>query len=84
MLHSVPYGRPSGDFIVEDLAPLPGEGSFRRMGQTNSFRSISSSTNIDFDLERIFSDHGIKTIITVGTQVQTAVLHTAAEAALRG
>jgi nicotinamidase-related amidase len=38
----------------------------------------------DFDLDRILSDHGIKTIITVGTQVQTAVLHTAAEAALRG
>jgi nicotinamidase-related amidase len=36
----------------------------------------------DFDLERIFSDHGIR--ITVGTQVQTTVLHTAAEAALRG
>jgi hypothetical protein len=38
----------------------------------------------DFDLDRVFKDRGIKTIITVGTQVQTAVLHTAAEAALRG
>jgi nicotinamidase-related amidase len=38
----------------------------------------------DFDLDRVFSDHGIRTIITMGTQVQTAVLHTAAEAALRG
>ena len=32
----------------------------------------------------MLKDHGIKTVITVGTQVQTAVLHTAAEAALRG
>jgi nicotinamidase-related amidase len=32
----------------------------------------------------VLRDHGIKTVITVGTQVQTAVLHTAAEAALRG
>jgi NAD(P)-dependent dehydrogenase (short-subunit alcohol dehydrogenase family) len=35
-------------------------------------------------LERALKDHGIRTVITVGTQVQTAVLHTATEAALRG
>jgi len=38
----------------------------------------------DFDLGKILTSKGIKTVITVGTQVQTAVLHTAAEAALRG
>ncbi len=29
-------------------------------------------------------ERGTRTIVTVGTQVQTTVLHTAAEAALRG
>jgi nicotinamidase-related amidase len=35
-------------------------------------------------LDKVLKDHAIRTIIAVGTQVQTAGLHTAAEAALRG
>ena len=75
VLHSVPTNNPSGNYIVEDLAPLPGEEIIPPNGP-NKF--------LPFDLERMFSDRGIRTVITVGTQVQTAVLHTAAEAALRG
>jgi nicotinamidase-related amidase len=85
MLHSVPYTNPSGDFIAEDLAPLPGEEIISPNGPDKFLPFDLEFNNYpSFDLERTFSDHGIKTIITVGTQVQTAVLHTAAEAALRG
>ena len=85
VLHSVPTNNPSGNYIVEDLAPLPGEAIIPPNGP-NKFLPFDVNFNRypGFDLERTFSDHGIRTVITVGTQVQTAVLHTAAEAALRG
>ena len=83
--HSVPYSNPTGDYIVADLAPLPGEMIIPPNGP-NKFLPFDLDFHKypDFDLDRTFSQHGIKTIITTGTQVQTAVLHTAAEAALRG
>ena len=86
VLHSVPCGNPSGDFIVADLAPLPGETIIPPNGPNKflPFDVLCSNGDIGFDLEKTLKDHGIKTVITVGTQVQTAVLHTAAEAALRG
>ena len=85
VMHSVPTNNPSGDFIVKDLAPLPGEPIIPPNGP-NKFLPFDLQFNRypDFDLDSVFKDRGIKTIITVGTQVQTAVLHTAAEAALRG
>jgi nicotinamidase-related amidase len=85
VMHSVPTNNPSGDFIVKDLAPLPGEPIIPPNGP-NKFLPFDLEFNRypDFDLDSVFKGRGIKTIITVGTQVQTAVLHTAAEAALRG
>jgi nicotinamidase-related amidase len=85
VLHSVPTTNPSGDYIVADLAPRPGEMIIPPNGP-NKFLpyDLEFHRYPDFDLERTFSEHGIRTVITVGTQVQTAVLHTAAEAALRG
>ena len=85
VLHSVPTNNPSGNYIVEDLAPLPGAAIIPPNGP-NKFLPFDLNFNRypGFDLDRTFSDHGIRTVITVGTQVQTAVLHTAAEAALRG
>jgi nicotinamidase-related amidase len=85
VLHSVPTNNPSGNYIVEDLAPLPGEAIIPPNGP-NKFLpfDLNFTRYPEFDLERTFSEHGIRTIIAVGTQVQTAVLHTAAEAALRG
>jgi nicotinamidase-related amidase len=85
VLHSVPYTNPSGDYIVKDLAPLAGEMIIPPNGP-NKFLPFDESFNRypGFDLDATFSEHSIKTVITVGTQVQTAVLHTAAEAALRG
>ena len=85
VLHSVPTTDPAGDYIVAELAPLPGEMIIPPNGP-NKFLpyDLDFHRYPDFDLDRVFSEHGIRTIITVGTQVQTAVLHTAAEAALRG
>ena len=85
VLHSVPYSNPTGDYIVADLAPLPGEMIIPPNGPDKFLPfDLDFHRYPDFDLDRTFSQHGIKTIITTGTQVQTAVLHTAAEAALRG
>jgi nicotinamidase-related amidase len=86
VMHSVPCSDPTGDFIVADLAPLPGEAIIPPNGPNKflPFDVLCKNRDIGFDLEKVLQDHGIKTVITVGTQVQTAVLHTAAEAALRG
>ena len=35
-------------------------------------------------IKKILKDKGIKTIVAMGTQAQTSVLHTAGAAALRG
>jgi nicotinamidase-related amidase len=39
---------------------------------------------IGSELEKTLKDKGIKTVIAMGTQAQTSVLHTASAAALRG
>jgi nicotinamidase-related amidase len=39
---------------------------------------------LNTDLDKILKDHGIKTVIVVGTAAHGAVLYTASEAALRG
>ena len=39
---------------------------------------------INSDLEKTLKDKGIKTVIAMGTQAQTSVLHTGGSAALRG
>ena len=70
-MHSVPTNNPSGDFIVKDLAPLLGEPIILPNGP-NKFLPCDLEFNRypDFDLERVFKDRGIKTIITVGTHPQ--------------
>jgi nicotinamidase-related amidase len=39
---------------------------------------------INSDLEKTLKDKGIKTVVAMGTQAQTSVLHTSATAALKG
>ena len=39
---------------------------------------------INSNLEKTLHDKGIKTVVPMGTQAQTSVLHTGGEAALRG
>ena len=85
VMHSVPATNPGSDYIVKELVAIPGEGYIPPNGP-NKFLPVDPEFPqfADFSLDKTLRDKGIKTVITVGTQVQTAVLHTAAEAALRG
>jgi nicotinamidase-related amidase len=70
---AVPNSVP-GD-ILKDLAPAAGEQVLPPLGPDKFINS---------DLEKTLKDKGIKTIVPMGTQAQTSVLHTGGEAALRG
>jgi nicotinamidase-related amidase len=85
IMHSVPTNDPAGEEIVDALARLPGEELIPPNGP-NKFLPYDLEFNRfeGLDLDATLKAHGIETVITVGTQVQTAVLHTATEAALRG
>jgi nicotinamidase-related amidase len=61
--------------ILKDLTPRPDEAVLPPLGPDKFIAS---------DLEKTLRDHGIKTVIAIGTQAQTSVLHTGAAAALRG
>lgn len=61
--------------IVQELGPAPGETILPALGPDKFIGS---------DLEQTLKAKGIKTVIAVGTQAQTSVLHTAGAAALRG
>ena len=69
------FGKTTFDDIVDkDLAPAAGEAS------VTSFADKFLNT----DLEKIFKDKGIQTVITIGTAANGAVLLTGTGAALRG
>lgn len=61
--------------ILKELAPAAGEPVLPPLGPDKFVNS---------DLEKMLREHGIKTVIAMGTQAHTSVLHTAAAAALRG
>jgi nicotinamidase-related amidase len=61
--------------IVKELTPAAGEQVLPPLGPDKF---------ITGELERTLKDRGIKTVVTMGTQAQTSVLHTSATAALRG
>jgi nicotinamidase-related amidase len=61
--------------IVPELGPAPGETILPALGPDKFIGS---------DLEQSLKAKGIRTLIAVGTQAQTSVLHTAGAAALRG
>lgn len=61
--------------ILKDLTPAAGELVLPPLGPDKFINS---------DLEKILKDKGIKTVVALGTQSQTSVLHTGAAAALRG
>jgi nicotinamidase-related amidase len=67
-------GSVSGD-VLKELAPAPGEQVLPPLGPDKFINS---------DLEKTLKDKGIKTVVPMGTQAQTSVLHTGGEAALRG
>jgi nicotinamidase-related amidase len=70
---AVPGSVPSD--VLKELAPAPGEQVLPPLGPDKFINS---------DLEKILKDKGIKTVVPMGTQAQTSVLHTGGEAALRG
>jgi len=61
--------------VLKDLTPAPGEEVLPPLGPDKFINS---------DLEKTLKDKGIKTVVAMGTQAQTSVLHTGGEAALRG
>ena len=61
--------------ILPTLTPASGEQVLPPLGPDKFINS---------DLEKTLKDKGIKTVVAMGTQAQTSVLHTAGAAALRG
>jgi nicotinamidase-related amidase len=61
--------------ILKELTPAAGETILGPIGPDKFIGS---------DLEKTLKDKGIKTVVAMGTQAQTSVLHTAGAAALRG
>ncbi len=61
--------------ILPDLAPAAGEQVLPPLGPDKFIGS---------ELEKTLKDKGIKTVVAMGTQAQTSVLHTGATAALKG
>src|SRR5580698_3839161 len=70
---AVPKSVP-GD-ILKELTPAAGEEVLPPLGPDKFINS---------DLEKTLRDKGITTVVAMGTQAQTSVLHTGADAALRG
>jgi len=73
VVYSLPPNTTAAD-VIKDVAPVAGEPSVLS-GPDKFLRT---------DLEKILKDKGIKTVITVGTAANGAVLYTASAAALRG
>jgi nicotinamidase-related amidase len=67
-------GSVPGD-VLKELTPAAGEQVLPPLGPDKFINS---------DLEKTLKDKGIKTVVVMGTQAQTSVLHTGGEAALRG
>jgi len=70
---AVPKSVPSD--IVKELTPAAGEQVLPPLGPDKFIGS---------DLEKTLKDKNITTVIAMGTQAQTSVLHTGATAALKG
>src|ERR1700744_940806 len=67
-------GSVPGD-VLKDLTPAAGEQVLPPLGPDKFINS---------GLEKTLKDKGITTVVAMGTQAQTSVLHTGGEAALRG
>lgn len=75
VIYSVAVAGSTPADILEDLTPAAGELVLPPLGPDKFVNS---------DLEKILKEKGIKTVVALGTQAQTSVLHTGATAALRG
>jgi nicotinamidase-related amidase len=75
IIYSVAVPKSVSSDILKDLTPAPGDEVLPPLGPDKFIHS---------DLEKTLHDKGIKTVVAMGTQAQTSVLHTGGEAALRG
>jgi nicotinamidase-related amidase len=75
IIYSVAVPNSTAADILKDLTPATGEQVLPPLGPDKFVNS---------DLEATLKQKGIKTVIAMGTQAQTSVLHTASSAALRG
>lgn len=75
IIYSVAVPNSVATDVLKDLMPAAGEQVLPPLGPDKFINS---------DLEKTLKDKGIKTVVAMGTQAQTSVLHTGGEAALRG
>ena len=75
VIYSVAVPGSTAADILKELTPAPGETVLPPLGPDKFIAS---------DLEATLKAKGIKTVIAIGTQAQTSVLHTGSAAALRG
>ena len=75
IIYSVAVPNSVATDVLKYLTPAAGEQVLPPLGPDKFINS---------DLEKTLKDKGIKTVVAMGTQAQTSVLHTGGEAALRG
>lgn len=75
IIYSVAVPNSVATDVLKELTPAAGEQVLPPLGPDKFINS---------DLERTLKDKSIKTVVAMGTQAQTSVLHTGGEAALRG
>jgi nicotinamidase-related amidase len=75
VIYSVALPGSTAADILKELTPQAGEPVLPPLGPDKFIAS---------DLDKMLKEHGIRTVIAMGTQAHTSVLHTGAAAALRG
>ncbi len=75
IIYSVALPGSTAADILKELTPAAGEPVLPPLGPDKFVNS---------DLDKMLKQHGIRTVIAIGTQAHTSVLHTGAAAALRG
>jgi nicotinamidase-related amidase len=75
IIYSVAVPKSVAADILPELTPAAGEEVLPPLGPDKFINS---------DLEKTLKDKGTKTVVAMGTQAQTSVLHTGATAALKG
>ncbi len=75
VIYSVALPGSTAADILKDVTPAAGEPVLPPLGPDKFINS---------DLDKMLKERGIKTVVAMGTQAHTSVLHTAAAAALRG
>jgi nicotinamidase-related amidase len=75
IIYSVPGANATATDVLKELTPASGETVLPPLGPDKF---------IDGELDKMLKQRGIKTLIVLGTQAQTSVLHTGATAALKG